>query len=119
MKPRNWRDLVLAIYDPAEVEALVRARGVRDLLKMASQPGMPSEPFHTLANEIASDTNRSDKERLAARQALRIHAAQDEQERAAIERARIKAEFDALPVAPSSDSPEDFDNPFLAADDSG
>jgi hypothetical protein len=112
MKPRDWRDLVRAIYEPAEIEALVKAGDISNLLAMASLPGMPAEPFETLATAIAADATRSVRERGAAEQALRSHAGREEQERLAAERARAKAEFDALPLAPARASPDVLDEPF-------
>jgi hypothetical protein len=116
MKPRDWRDLVRAIYDPADIEELIRAADVSNLLAMASQPGMPSEPFHVLATTIAADESRSDRERTAARRALRSQVRDEEQARRAVEKARAKAEFDALPMAPplpTLDEVDDQLNPFV------
>jgi hypothetical protein len=120
MKPRDWKDLVRAIYEPAEIEALLKAGNVRNLLAMASLPGMPQEPFETIATEIAADPTRSDRERVAARQALRSRAGREEQEQRDAEKARVRAEFDALPFAPapaSSDAVDVTFNPFVDVDD--
>lgn len=98
---RTWRDLVAAVYDSAEIAEMIRATKVRDLLTMASRPGIPEGLFNVLASSIASDPERTPAERGAARRALRTER-RLESERVAIERERVRAEFARLPAAPPS-----------------
>jgi hypothetical protein len=108
--------LVRAIYEPWEIEAFARANEVRRLLQMAGAPGMPRDSFRELAISILTDSSRSDAERIEAQGALSSDRGRLESELRAIEKAKAKAEFDALPWAPSDlevEIEEEEYNPFL------
>lgn len=99
-KVLTWRDLLAVVYEPAEIEEMIRAGKMRDLLFMASRPGMPEGLFTSLAVSIASDPQRTPAERNAARRALRTATGLRDAERDDMERERMKKEFARLPARP-------------------